>query len=250
MERYDLVILGATFLALGAAKAYGGKSLIIEEKTKPGFEFIDCFHNGDGYTQALKTDEGRRFRSFLEQYGLCERLYIPEWTPYVSKWICENDIPVLLFTKVLGVQREAGMYKLSVYNTGGRQALYANKILDTRTKAFSQKTLNAIVFGEHAESFSEDLSVLPCGGQTSIAEIKVPGDADYPSARAKVFSLWENRPEKYSNLVISAVADEFYKKPDRAYGKNTPHYKEVYSAYYANPFLAFDKGCEIGGDAQ
>ncbi|MGI6279526.1 MAG: hypothetical protein ACOYJS_03080 [Acutalibacteraceae bacterium] len=247
MRRYDLVIFGATFLGLGAAKASKGKTLIIEEKANPCGEFIDSFHSGSDYKAELITEEGRKFKAFFEDAGLCGNVFIPEWTAFVSSWICKNDIEVLLFTNVLKVEPEGEEYKITIFNSNGKSEIFAKRIIDTRTKSFVYKTLNAITYGGIFDSFHESIKVYPYNDKYSIAEFKMPDSFDYPAARKRVFELWATRPEEYKHILIAAVADLFYKKSDCEQTEVSKNYINAYSTYYANPFLAFDKGSALGG---
>lgn len=245
-EKYDLVILGATFMSFGLAKAFKGKSLIIDEKAKPGFEFIDSYHKGADHESELITHEGKRFKDFFAKADLLKVFFIPEWTAFLSNWICKNNIPVLLFTNVLKIEDSYGMKELTIYNSNGKNKILAKRIIDTRTKTFTKKTLNAIIYGGAFESFDDCITVKHYNEKLTLAEFEMPASFDYPDARERIFNLWANRPEEYADIRIAAVADIFYKKADVKERQISENHSEIYSTYYPDPFVSFDKGCRIG----
>ena len=246
MEFYDLVLIGASFFSLGAAYECKGRSLIIDSKAKPGYEFIDAFYNGEAYDRPIKTPKGRAFAQYFKQSGLLDTVYIPEWTPYLSRWICENEIDMLFFTSVLSVDKEGEYSKITLYNTMGKQEILARRIIDTRTEEFTEKQLNGLVCGGKVKAFGPSIKVKEFE-KISLVEFTVPENYSYTQARAHIFKIWEGRPEQYQSVKIAAIADQFFKRPaleKRVVSDSIWHY---YSAFYDNPLLAFDKGCEIGG---
>lgn len=247
MEKYDLVVLGATFLSLGLVKGYKGKSLIIESKAKPGYEFIDAFYNGENYENKCETAEGKAFKEYFEKAELLKKAFIPEWTAFVSDYICKNNIPVLLFTNVLKIEDTDNCKKLTIFNSAGKSEILAEKIIDTRTNSFEFKTLNAVVYGDEIATFDSSMTVVYTDGKVHLIEFKIPNGYDYPEARNAVYTIWAKRPEKLRGTQIAAVADVFFEKSDIESFKIDEKHSELYSTYYENPFIAFDNGCKIGG---
>ncbi len=248
MKKYDLILLGATFLSLGIADVYTGKTLIIDSKTKPGYEYIDAFHNFSLNNTRLNTQKGVDFAEYLNSFDLYSNVYIPEWTAYVSKWIYEKSMSILLLTDVLEVQKlDNRLFKVIIFNSNGRQELYTKQIVDTRTKSPNKKYLNALVCGGNVDSFDSAMSVVNCC-DISIIEVEIPIDYTYTRARERVVNLWQSRPAKYDMVKLAAIADVFYEEVNVDAVEVTAGYKEVYSTYYSNPLTAFDKGCKIGGE--
>lgn len=247
MEKYDLIIIGATFEAFGIADSFKGTKLVIEEKAKPGYEFIDSFHNGTDYDKEPETKEGKEFKEFLDEKDMLGKIYVPEWAAYLSSWICRKNTPVLLMTNVLKITEYDGGYRLTVFNTEGINEFYAKQVIDTRTKDFCGKTLGAAIYSGRFESFHEDMKITGLTDTLTVVEVDVPDDFTYAKGREKFYEIWKNRPEQYAGCLVAAVADIFFKKSPVKDRKISDNYTEVYSTYFANPLLAYDGGAKIGG---
>lgn len=247
METYDVVILGATFLSLGVAKVQNGNTLIIDSKGKPGYEFIDAYHNGDNYAFTPQTPEGKAFRSFMEEQGLCQNVFIPEWTAYVSDWICKNNLSVLLFTTVLSVENHGDSKKITIFNSNGKQVIYARKVIDTVTHDYTKKTLNLVSYGECPEAFTPAMEVTPHDELFSLVSFDIPLSYCMAQAKQVLYTAWENRPESCKNTTIAALSDTFYLKAANGFRQTAENQYEAPSTFYDNPFMAFDKGAAIGG---
>lgn len=245
MQCYDLVIIGATFLSLGLAESCNGNCLIIEQKAKPGYEFIDAFRISQSYDAECVTEKGHEFKEYLQKSELLEKAFIPEWTAYVSDYICKNNIRILLFTNVLSVDDCQDGKRITIFNSNGKSTVQARKVVDTRTKTFGKKSLNAVICGDLPEAL-KNAAVTYKDGNIAVAEFIMPQKCTYPAARQKLFSEWGNRPESFKNATIAAVAEEFCLRSDVEERKIDENYFEFYSAYYDDPLIAFDKGCEIG----
>ena len=234
MKKYDLVVFGLTFLAAGVASVYKGKTLIVESKTKPGYEFIDSFHSGKNYEIAMLTGAGKEFKSFLGDFGALPEKYIFSMTPYISKWIADKNINVLLMTNILGVKKDNDGYIITLFNSCGITEIFAKQIIDTRTDSYSLKTLNYLAKSEETDRD---------GKEYLVCEVEVSAEIDYAAARKKVYSAFEG---ECSHKLV-AVADEFYKKSDREESVSPEGYIKRYSSFYDNPLIAFDKGTQFGG---
>jgi len=247
VKKYDLILIGATFLSVGIAKAYKGKCLIIEPKAKPGYEFIDSFAVGENYDKELLTDEGRAFKNYFESEELCDNPFTPEWTAFLSNYICKNNIDILIFTNVLKVEQNDNSNKLTIFNSLGKGEILADRVIDTRTNSIAYKTLNAVVYGEEFYEFCDGIKEIYRKDLVRIVEFKMPASYDYPEARNAVYSIWKGRPEELNDTRLAAVADIFFEKSDVENKNISLGYDEIYSTYHANPFLAFDKGILFGG---
>lgn len=247
MENYDLVLIGSTFLAVGIAKGFKGKCLIIEPKGKPGYEFVDSFNMGSAYNKKCVTKACKEFKEHLKNHELFADLFVPEWTAFFSEYICKNNIDILLFTNVLKIENFENGKKLTIYNSLGKGEITAERVIDTRTNSFTYKTLNAVVYGDEFYPFAGGMTETYHRDNVRIVEFRIPNGYDYPQARDLVYSLWASRPEKLKDTRIAAVADIFFEKSDIENTTIDFCHSEMYSTYYENPILAFDKGVSIGG---
>ena len=237
MEKYDLVIFGLTFFGTGVASVFKGKSLIIEPKSKPGYEFIDSFHMGTGYENSVQTDAGKEFSEMMLPM---ENVFSK--TPYISKWIADKNINALLFTNVIDVAKNNDGYVITLFNSYGKTKISAKQIIDTRTDSYIEKKLGFITLGGTVgEVMGESVCTAECDGY-SLWELDA--QADYKDARSRIYSMFE---EECSYSLV-AVADEFYKKAD-VEGETSPEgYLKRYSTFYDNPLIAFDEGAKLGGE--
>ncbi len=247
MEKYDVVILGATFLGVGIAKGSAGKCLIIEAKAKPGYEFIDSFGQ-DNFEKNVTTKQGEDFYEYFKNSQLLDNPFIPEWTAFLSNWICKNNIECRLFTNALKIEDCDGGKLITVFGGEGKSKIFAQRIVDTRTKSLSEKSLNAVIYGDLSKGICDNMQVAFNDGEFSLVKFRVPTDLDYTSARKRLYEAWENRPKELKSHKIAAVADEFYETADVKEKIIDSAVSEIYSSYYSNPFTAFDSGVIAGGE--
>ena len=241
MKKYDLVIFGLTFFGTGVATSYKGDTLIIESKTKPGYEFIDSFHTGKDFEKPMQTEAGKAFSKYMkgENAGVP---HIYSKTPHISKWIADANINTLLFTNIIDVTKSSDGYVITLFNSYGKTKISAKQIIDTRTDSYIEKKLGFITLGGTVgEVLGESVCTAECDGY-SLWELDA--QADYKDARSRIYSMFE---EECSYSLV-AVADEFYKKAD-VEGETSPEgYLKRYSTFYDNPIIAFDEGAKLGGE--
>ena len=54
-KEFDIIVLGATFAAVGLAQVLGDRCLIVEPGPQAGYEFFSALRPGTGYHKPLQT---------------------------------------------------------------------------------------------------------------------------------------------------------------------------------------------------
>ena len=247
MKKYELVIFGFTFLSMGLCSAYKGNALIIEPKSKPGYEFIDAFHPGDVREYLPKTDEGKKFYAYLKENNLTDDTYILRWTPFVSGWI-ETKADYLFLTDIINVKKWDDGYIITIFNSMGKSEIFAKNIIDTRATEYCFKTINFLTKGKNANPESHGISLISVFGEYSIYQVELSSDDDYPQARKKVIEAFGYLKSISSDISLVAIADEMYKKASFKSKEISSGYIKSPSSYYDNPVMAFDEGAGMGSE--
>lgn len=250
MKKYDLVIFGSTFFAAGLCASCKGSKLIIESKTKPGYEFIDAYHPGNMIDYSPITKGGKEFLAYSDNNGLSRDSYILRWTPYLAKKIISSDVTHLFLTDIIDVREDMDGYVITVFNTMGKSEIFAKKIIDTRTTDYKIKTINFLTKGDAPLSEDKDLKLIMQYEDYSIYERKLSIDDDYPSARKKAVESFTYLKSLSDKIYLVAIADEFFKKATDRETELTKNYFICPSAYYDNPIEAYDMGAEKGEKIQ
>lgn len=250
MKKYDLVIFGATFYAAGICSAYKGSTLIIESKTKPGYEFIDAYHPGNVLEYTPVTKQGRAFVEYLKENNLFDDPYILRWTPYISKKLLQISGDCLLLTDLVSVKECDEGFVITIFNTMGKSEILAQRIIDTRTIELEAKTINLLLKGKTPSVCDRNTRCIMKYMDYSIYEINLNVDDDYPSARKKAVESFDYLRSLCEEISLVAIADEFYKKAKEAQKETAPGYIICASSYYDNPIEAYDMGAKKGEEIQ
>ncbi|MBE7046302.1 MAG: hypothetical protein E7396_02685 [Ruminococcaceae bacterium] len=250
MKKYDLVIFGSTFYAAGICSAYKGSTLVVEPKTKPGYEFIDAYHPGSILEYTSISKEAKEFSDFLHLKKLTHDAYILRWTPYLSEMMLHTSADYLFLTDILNVRKSDEGYVVTIFNTMGKSEICAQRIIDTRATDLGSKTINFLTKGDAPLSENEDLKLIMEYEDYSIYERKINIDDDYPSARKKVVESFTYLKSLCDNISLVSIADEFYKRAAKAQTEISVGYLKCASSYYDNPIEAYDMGARKGEEIQ
>ncbi len=245
MKKCNTVIIGATFAAMGILDTHRSDTLVIENKAKPGYEYIDSFYCGDKWSFD-ETDKGS-FLTFLKGYGILDKPYCFDWTPYIAKWICDMGAEVLFFTNVIRVNESDDGYVLTIFNSCGKSDIFAKNVIDTRTKEYDSKSLGFITDSKIKAPASE-ISEKYVGEDFCIYHYNLFSEDDYVTSREKIVSLIENTSVNKNHAHLIAIADEFYLKGERKRGVWDKNRKDIYSSSFDNPFVAYMEGKKIGAE--
>ena len=248
MKEYELVVFGSTFFAAGVASEYKKSILVIEPKTKPGYEFIDTFHSGSISEYHPETNQGRKFLEYLNDNNLTDDSYILRWTPYLSDVITKSSADYLLMTDILNVAKEDKGYIVTIFNSMGKSEIFAKKIIDTRADFVERKTINFLVKGNPVCKDREELKIIGRYNGLSFVETELSIDDDYPCARKKAVEGYLYLKSIYEDISLIAIADEMYKKSSCEEKEVSMGYIQCFSSFYDNCIEAFDMGAKKGAE--
>ena len=66
--QYEIIVLGATFVAAGIAQKYGEKCLIVEKSTTAGREFFGALNFGTDYNQnPISSEANKLLEKFIQK---------------------------------------------------------------------------------------------------------------------------------------------------------------------------------------
>ena len=248
MKKYNLVVFGSTFFSAGLSASYKGSILVIEPKTKPGYEFIDSFHTGNIREYSPITCEGKAFFEYLHKCNLTDNSYILNWTSYLAKVITQTSADYLLMTDILNVRNEEGGYVITVFNSMGKSEIFAEKIIDTRVHLYEKKTINFLVKGNVICKAGENVGIIAVYNDLYLAEVKLDRDDDYPQARKKAMEGFIYLKTLSEDISLVAIADEMYKKSSIEKKELYSGYIQCPSSFYDNGIEAYDMGAKTGGE--
>lgn len=241
MRTYKLLILGGGHVALGLAMAQRD-CLICEES-----EFVDA-----GFSLTLKgfarekqialSQPAQQLQVTYEKIGLlseksyhCSALEIG-----ASRFVLDNQIPVLLKCRVLAVQKREEGYEVTLITNSGLETVKADFIADTRPKG-SPRSLSALFTIKDDESIIRVRQLFPEGvvepsfcKEWGAVHMPLTSELQYNAALESLLGRW-NLEEK-----LSLVAPRLSYGADQA----TPT-----DAAYGDPFSAFEAGYRWGREA-
>jgi len=199
-------------------------------------------------------------RQILSEDG---QVHIPEVAPVLYNRIKHDNIPILLMTDVLNVNKSSGSYEVGIYNTSGLNKINALNILDTTYNSISNhsfkpqilsKSINAVLHNiepqkdinrPHIMEWQEKVGVEIVDtkyGYEKILKLKIQPDDDWVIARDKVHKLWANRPDSLKDWTIAAVADNFEIKVIQELKNIGNNWHLLPSCGYRNPLESFEAG--------
>jgi len=224
---YDLVIIGATFLGLGAAK---GNCLILERSEQIGYEYISCCAG------SMDSSPENELKTLILKHNISN---IHTLAPLLYSYVKEKKLPILLSTEIIEITRESDGFCLKLYNANGISIIKAKKIIDTTLGTavsnndkikIKEKYINAIIRNKEKKS-------------NEIFSVKLEENTDWCEARQKLHT--EFSKISTDNLKIAAVADCFYIKPSEKRKIISENHIIMPSCGYDNPLKAFEEGALI-----
>jgi hypothetical protein len=262
-HEYSLLICGATFAGLGAARAAreaGRHVLVIERTASAGKEFVNAFNPGRRWAKPLELSPfAERFRDDLLRRNLLEPggpVHLPAMHPLLCLLIKESGIDVQFLTEIVDVKERDGRYRVQLINAAGLHEVIADEILDTSSDRATTpgnlqvpegKRLNAYLYGGDAASLAvpEGEAVAVVGGRYSsevILKFAVAPADDWPRARQKLHLYWKERPAAWMPWTIAAIADEFESLIESGVRQVAERWSWLPSEGFDHPLEAIDRG--------
>ena len=236
---YDVAILGATFLGLGAALKMK-RAIVIEKGNFFGAEFINSYKVCKSKLIHSKTELGDHFVRNLRSRKLISEngdIYQAPAMYVLSEYLKEKSIEILLVTETIEVKRENGDYYITVYHAKGFETIVAKTLLDTTLDGIGVrekegrklcKTLNSIMFNPK-KNMIDNLSYNMASGlytyvlPISLEKTKFEAMEDFFAMGNMLYA---------NDMKISSIAPEFSYHLD-------PFEREVENGHIWNPSVAY-----------
>lgn len=262
MKRYRLVVLGASFLGIGAALTEPANTVIIEPSCRLGDDYVNCLCAQDWRTFHPCTKSGKQLYSEMEKRGLLYKdgsVYAEPAIFILSKWLYQSNVSVCLSTTVTKIVKTNGGYELTIFNCDGQATIFAEKILDTTPTGVMytpdidySKQLNSVVTNAPADSY-------PIFGHfyhnsaNNLHYFAFPvGKSDsWIVARDSLHRLWLENKDTLNGWRLVFTAFTFaYKMPTTKVQVNDNH-NWIPSCSFPSLLEAFDEGgCGFDGFIQ
>ena len=232
IERYDTLILGASFFGCGMASACKGRVLVLEESILPGSDFVLSLNPGMDYDSSrLRTDAAKELYFRLREVNAISsdgRVSLAGISEVMADWCLKRELPI--FFGVGTVQRDE--HHVVAVTAEGVREFEAERIVDARPKTGENKWLNVMI-GAPAElpddcrgPFEMRHSIID--GEFFLS-FQAPVDSSWSEVRAMFHRAWDLRPVSLKNSTIMLTATRF-------------DYRQ-----YANPLQALDAGVVEAG---
>lgn len=245
-NRYDVIVLGATFAAAGLAQVLGSRCLVLEAGPTAGTEFLGALHFGDDYAAPLQSDAAKELREEFEQRGAFSdgRICLLDCAaPFYRRW---QEKELLLNTAVAGIEKNAEGFAVLSHGTAGFRRWQAACIIDTRAarQDIVCKTFNALIAGREGNAAPpQGISVQRWGYEGDwVLQCPVAADADPAAARA----VLEAQLEQLAQHRLLMIAEDFACTVSAAGPYLREGIVQLPSCAYRNPLLAFDAGVLYG----
>lgn len=227
IDRYDTLILGASFFGCGMASACKGRMLVLEEAILPGGDFVLSLNPGKDYDSSqFRTDAARELYLRMREVNAISsegRVSLAGISEIMADWCLKNELPIFFGVGV--VQRDE--HRVVAVTAEGVKEFEAERILDARPKAGDGKWFNAMIT---VQAGLPDNCIGPFAMRHSIIDgecflsFQVPVDSSWSDVRAMFHRAWDFRPSSLKNSTIMLTATRF-------------DFRQ-----YANPLLALDAG--------
>lgn len=261
MNYVPLLVIGATFAGVGISSASKHNTLIVEQASLPGHEFISSYRPGDNWNSPPRTPSGKRFleqlvqRNVLDESGL---VHIPAVLPILCEYIKNEQLSLLLMTTITNITPHPNGYEVTMSHSSGLQTIIAGQIIDTTLQslfhseaaqpALVSKSINAMLHhpepsGIRLESFDKRVSFVKGRFHSEwILKVELALDDDWIAARRKLHDIWSGRPEALRPWTIAATADTFELHACKGPAVIRPNWLRLPSCAYSNLLEAFEEG--------
>ncbi|MBR4864745.1 MAG: hypothetical protein IKU07_09220 [Oscillospiraceae bacterium] len=202
---FDVIVLGATFVAAGIAKQYKEKCLVLERSAQAGHEFFGALR-------------------FLEEESSIYPFF--------------EGSKILFCTELISAEKTEDGFVCLTHGVNGYDSYCAKKIIDTRCsdEMSIYKTFNLLVQSPRAPTFADSRQV---GEDRYLICCPVSPDVGYAQARAAAREIIQRfSPEQ--RLILSASGFDYQVKAGYPKTENGIYY--LPSKAYDTPALALAAG--------
>lgn len=210
---YEIIVLGATFLAAGIAREREKDCLILESRLRAGDEFCG---------------------SLCACYGAERKLY-----PHLAR------ADVRFGTRVVSVEKTETGFTCLTHGPDGFVAFEGRRVIDTRVspRMCQSKTFNFLMESKEKPAFPGAPAEPAAMENHYVVRLPIPLDWDYSRARLKALEVVEAFSGEQKLLL---TADEFDYQVKPGYPREEGGIFCLPSKGYASPELAFAAGILAG----
>ncbi len=261
-ENNNILIIGATMTALGAALEKPDKVTVIEAGAAPAPEFAGAFYAGEGNCGKSYVSERccELERELTERNVLTSgRFHIPALIPVLSQRIKDADLLCLFWTDIVDISRSENDegYIATFFNASGLQNQLFNRVIDTTSapsgweapRRWSEKRLWAQLHGKvppGVEMNQQGIHFRPGRFDTECYfGVELAPETEMPAARRKLINAWRSRPPTLADTRIAALATEFQYCCSAEAFEPEPGLTHLPSAGFSDPLDAFDAGYRL-----
>jgi hypothetical protein len=249
---YETIIIGASFLGLGAAMGLENCA-VIERGGLFGAEFVNSYKVSLPGQIIVKTKPGIAFLKDLRARGLVDEegeIYQAPAVYVLSRFLKEKPVNIRLMTEIINLEKQGNWYQLTLYHSRGFERIRAKRVIDTGVPGWtpgrslptgSEKFLNAIIVNPGGNSMA-GLSRNQISGLWTYS-LPAALYMERHEAVEKLCAL-EHTFQK-NNMRIASIAPEFAYTLDPAAEEIDAGFWWRPSAAWANLISAFDEGAAL-----
>jgi hypothetical protein len=226
-QHYELLIVGATALAVGIAQANKSQSIAVIE---PGFTVAPEF-SAAMKTSPLTSPKSEAANELLNEMKQREAIFedgewLPAVSPILAKRLLDSGADCYFFAMPTKIEKSEDKYNISFTAYGVESSFTASRVIDTTSEFLTRS-----FFGADKINAGYNLNYFTADSNRKITRRSLPcPDGDIASAR---LSLIEGRSDSDKLIMIASeldVSPEVYDsdiwKPSAAYG----NFLEAYDA--------------------
>ena len=246
MKIYKTLIIGCSYFSVGYAAAHPD-TVICEEHQICDTGFYLPLRSFRYKPYAPKCEEGKRLSRIFDSLSLFrgDEQNVNGFELALCKYIAESEIDVMLKCRVISVlQRQDGIYDVTVQTNEGLSHLFAESVIDTSGRR-GERRFTVLFVCDDIGSVRESLLHAFCGAEIESAFYKgryalhIPvGDTDENRIKLEVYERWRALDTDAKILYMAPV---FYGD-----GKGS----KTCDAHYVNPVEAFEAGYFYEGRAK
>ena len=253
---YDVIIIGATFCAVGMLQVYGDKCLVLERRPQAGYEFLNAMKFGK-FDKEPKSGEGKDFLKKLKDKGLFTEYGVNFFDAASTLYSYLVGKNVLLNMEIVSTEKIEGGFKVICCGVSGIREFTAAKVIDTTPRGgmIAKKSINflAVPLEENSPPISDfgGMRAYPSGMKLDrICKVDLSLDADYIEARKKIYDI--TVMDEFKGYRLEFVADSFDITTKGSALEESGGIIYLTSCAYDNGIDAFDAGVVYakGGNLQ
>jgi hypothetical protein len=255
----DTIVFGTGYVSFGYASTHEN-TLIIERAELADKHFCGALKVGSDWNTEPKTKYCAELKQLYEAYGLLdgEKADVASMESVFCEFLKKQQLNVLLLTETVSVEKENGLFVVTVYNNEGISKITAKKLIDTSsTETIIAKGLNLLTFHEAADfdipvkkAFGDDAFVAEGKRETEkMVYVPVGLKESVLSLKLRITENWRTHVSK-TGARISMIAPEFAYTDSTLSVKKEDNWHKIAECNFKNGFEAFDFGAQFdfGGE--